>query len=227
MRRLAATALVVWGLGGCMPPSVRAVDAWLSGLSAGDDAAVVAWSHPADQPHVARGLADRATDPTTHAALALPPPPIEHYFVGIDHKSEDGTRHVVQTQLTLKNPLPFASRKVGQSLEGIPETRMLTKRFLSVQLPSGDWRVKLDLPAVIARAELAERFAAAITARDWNTAEGLLADVPPPPDEPDALQKTDRLAETLAAELAKARKTATATRSEPRSRIEDANAPDE
>lgn len=196
-----------------MPDSVQAVDAWLKGMETEDPEAVVRWSHPADQPLVKRGLADRAgDDPTSLAALALPPKPLEHFFVKIERKSRDGTRHVVLTELTLKNPLPYASKRVGQELEGIPKTRKLTTRFLSVRVPELGWRVKLDLPAVLARARFAEAFQAALDEKRWDAAAALLEAVPAPPDDPNAQSQADRLAEALAAELEKARpKTRTAT----------------
>lgn len=185
-----------------MPDSVQAVDNWLQGLETGDAEAVVRWSHPGDQALMRQGLADRAGDaPTSLVALALPPAPLEHYFVEIAEKSPDGTRHVVLTELTLKNPLPYASKRVGQELKGIPKTRKLTTRFLLVRVPEVGWRVKLDLPGVLARAEFAEAVQKALSEARWADAAALLEDVPPPPDDPNALTRTDRLAETLSAEL--------------------------
>lgn len=224
----AARALVVLAsaaTSACMPDSVQAVDAWLSGLEAGDTQQVVRWSHPEDRELVAQGLHDRATDPTSTAALALPPTPIDHYFVGIDHKSPDGTRHVVQTELTLKNPLPFASEKVGQKLEGIPETRKLTRRFLSVRTEEG-WRVQLDLPAVVARARFAEAFQAALDEARWADAQAMLDAVPPPPDDPESQRSTDRMAQALAAALAEAQKTRTSTVALPKTDDSASSPPD-
>jgi len=211
--RAAAVAWLATVASGCMPPSVRAVDGFLEGLEARDPDRVARWAHPADRALVKEGLAERRENPTGFLALALPPEPLEHEFIGIAHKSDDGARHVVQTVLTLKNPLPFASEKVGQPLEGVPETRALRKKFLSVRLDSGDWRVKLDLPAVVARAELVEAFQAALDAGRIAEAEALLDDVPPPPDEPSAVQARDRLAEGLRTELKRARLLRAATSS--------------
>ncbi len=182
---------------GCMPPSVRAVDEWLDAFEAGDTESMVLWSHDADRPLVRKAMAERQADPTGLHSLALPPTPQSHYIEAIASKSDDGRRHVVATELTVKNPLPFSSRRMGQELEGVPETRKLSKRFLSVQVAPGDWRVKLDLPRTLERARFAERFEEALSDRDRSSAESMLRSVPPPPDEADALQKKDRLQASL------------------------------
>jgi len=199
-----ATAALLIASTACMPGSVRAVDEWLIGLERGDDDAVVAWSHPRDRDLVASALQARASDPTALLSLALPPQPLEHYFVEIERKSEDGRRHVVETELTLKNPLPYASEKVGQSLEGIPKTRKLVRYFASVRVPNEGWRVFLDLSAVVARAEFVERFQAALEAEDWARAGAMLASIPPPPDDPAAQKDDDRMEAALQSQLERA-----------------------
>lgn len=189
-----------------MPPSVQAVDGFLKGLEAMDPEAAARFAHPDDQELVREGVKARSVDPTSQAALALPPTPLDHYIVEIESKSDDGRRHVVRVDLTLKNPLPAMSKRVGQELDGIPETRTLKTRFLSERVAGDRWRVKLDLPATRQRADFVRRFEKELSAGRLEAAEALLSQVPAPPDNAEALQKTDRLLQTLQGELDKVRK---------------------
>lgn len=191
------------------PPSVKAVDRWLDGYAAADSALVVANTWPGDRALVARCLAAVKQTPTSSLALALPPLPLSHEILELEDKPTDD-RHIVLTKVTSKNPLPYEAERVGQQLGDIPKTRSHLRRFLAVRTEEG-WGVKLDLATVLRRAAFAERFIAQLEAGDIANAEASLADVPPPPDEANALKRSDRLVETLREELATAKKRRTKT----------------
>lgn len=209
-----ALAAACGALTACMPPSVQAVDRFLDGLAAEDPEGAAAWVVPKDREGVRTGLALRRSDPTALEALILPPTPLSHYFVEITKKSPDGRRHVLLTELTLENPLPAVSERVGQSLDGIPKTRVLTRRFLSVRQSPERWAVQLDLPAAQTRAEFVTRFEDLLDAGNFSKAKALLQRVPPPPDNGRRQPPVDRLEASLKARLDEAR-TRTATRAAP------------
>lgn len=179
----------------CMPPPVETVDAWLDAYAAGDDARVLALTVEADRPLLERALAALETAPTSTLALSLPPRPVEHEIVEIAKKA-DG-RQVIATRLDVKNPLPSASRRIGQELPGVPETRTLRRGFLAVG--AGDrWRVKLDLERVVTRAELAAEVLGLIATGRLDAAEARLGGAfPPPPDDGDHQSSADRLVAEL------------------------------
>ena len=145
---------------------------------------------------------------TSSLALALPPRPIGHELLEIESKSAG--RHVVLTRISMKNPLPFMSEKVGQRLP-IPKTRTRRRRFLSVRQANGEWGVQLDLEQVMKRTDFVRRFQRAVGRGDFTHAEALLEQVPSPPDEANAQSKKDRLPATLSRVLAEARGTKTSS----------------
>lgn len=193
--------LVFLLLNACMPPSVRAVDDLLEGIESGDIEQAAAAVHPDDEALLRQGLALRPQQPLAHEALAIPQTPLEHELLEISSKMPGA--HVVLAELTYKNPLPFASERVGQKLDGMPETRKQKVRFRSEETPAG-WRVRLDLPAVVERSRFVERFQGLLAERRLDDARQLLSAVPPPPDNAQSQKDKDRLVETLQAELAKA-----------------------
>jgi hypothetical protein len=198
-----AAAMTLAALASCMPPSVKAVDDFLAGYEAGDDARVLEVAWPNDRPILRSALEEARTDPNGPRAMLLPPRPIGHDILDILRKESDA-RHVVLTRITMKNPLPFAGERIGQNLE-IPKTRPLERRFLSVR--EGErWYVKLDLAAVEARASFAEETLRMIGARRLDEAEAKLASVPAPPDDPNAQHGADRLVSDLRKEIADRRK---------------------
>lgn len=188
---------------GCMPEPVRTVDVWLEAYAADDRARLLEHTVEADRSLLERGLVALETASTSTFALAVPPRPLEHEILDVVDKS-DG-REVIEVMLTLPNPLASTAERVGQNLP-LPETRPLRRRFLSV-LESGQWRVKLDLSAVLQRTELASNALDAIANGDWPRASELLdpADLPPPPDDGNGLADEDRLLEDLRDRLARAK----------------------
>lgn len=187
------------------PPSVRAVDQWLSAYAAGDVETMIANTTPADRALVREAMAAAARSKTSSLALALPPQPIRHELLEIEKKSADGRRQVVLCRVTTKNPLPYMSERVGQPLD-IPKTRTRRRRFLSIRGDDGQWGLKLDLERVIARTAFVERFRATLARRDYVAAERLLDEIPAPPDEANAQRRADRLRASLREALAKARR---------------------
>ncbi len=184
-----------------MPGSVKAVDTWLDAYTRGQDQAVVAATTLADQSFVKKALEEQKSDPSGAFALLLPPKPISYEIIEIDREESD-VRHVVLTRLRSKNPLPFSSKRVGQVLDKIPKTRSRYRKFLAVK-KKGRWGVQLDLASVQARARFARRFGALLEQRKFAQAEAMLSEVPKPPDEPNAVTKTDHLLETLRKDLEK------------------------
>lgn len=147
----AAAALIAGTLAACSPPpAVQAVDAWLAGYAKGDVEAVVAQSIDADRALVRAALAELDQVPTGTLAMALPPRPLSHEILEIESKDEAAGRWVVLAKLTLKNPLPYMSERVGHVLPDMPKTREHKRRFLAVRTDAG-WRVKLDLERVAER----------------------------------------------------------------------------
>ncbi len=199
---LGCLAWVAAGTGCQMPESVRAVDAWLRAYQAEDVPAMVAHTVEADRPWVKKAMLELSRVPTGTVALSLPPKPMSHEIVEIEAKPSD-RRHVVLTKVTLKNPLAYASKRVGQVLKDIPKTRTERRRFLSVREGSR-WGVKLDLARVLARTQFAHRFHELLLSRDYTGARTLLSSIPPPPDEANALRLSDRLLEALTKDLEKA-----------------------
>ena len=200
---------LVWlslvGAGACSPPpSVRAVDEWLSAYAEGDIDRMVENTTPADRARVRSAMAALERSATSSLALTLPPRPLSHELVEIEKKSDNGRRHVVLCRVTYKNPLPYMSEKVGQDLP-IPKTRTRRRRFLSVR-QDGRWGVKLDLDRVVRRADFVERFQTALRRRDYSAAEAMLQAVPAPPDEANAQRTKDRLATTLREQFEAAKK---------------------
>ena len=210
--RLLALALLVAPLmgmvaTGCMPPSVEAVDGWLSGYAAGDAERVARHTHPSDRALVREALAQLERSPTGTLALALPARPLGHEIVEIEAKDEAAGRHVVLALVTTKNPLPFASERVGQILEDFPKTRTHRRRFLAVR-DGASWGVKLDLARVAARAERAAAVQEALGRGAREAGARRREVVPAPPAHPHAPRGEDRLAKTLREELEAARRRA-------------------
>ncbi len=202
LRAASGPSVLLVGLIACQPPpSVQAVDRWLTAYADGDVDAMVANTAPADRALVRQAMASPST--TSSLALALPPRPLSHELIEIESKAPG--RHVVLTRVEMKNPLPFMSERVGQRLE-IPKTRNRRRRFLSVQASDGPWGVQLDLAQVIKRTAFVRRFQAAVASGDLKGAEAMLDNVPAPPDEANALSKKDRLADTLRQSLKEAAK---------------------
>jgi hypothetical protein len=184
-----------------MPPSVQAVDDWLRAHANGDSAGMAERTWSGDRDLVKAALAEREKDPNGALALLLPPKPISHEIVEIQTKETDD-RHVVLAKVTMKNPLPFASERTGNALPDIPKTRTEERKILAVR--EGDrWGVKLDLEAVKLRASFAEDFFSALGRKEWDAARAMLRSVPPPPDDPNALQRKDRMVLELQEELDK------------------------
>ena len=192
-----------------MPPSVRAVDDWLAGYTAGDIEGTAAKSWSGDRELVRAALLEQATDANGATAMLLPPKPIRHEILEIAEKESDD-RHVVLAKVTAKNPLPFASERVGQELRDIPKTRTFERRFLAVR-EGETWGVKLDLSAVKARADFAAAFFDALAKKDFDAATAMMPKIPPPPDDPNALHAKDRMIEELQQELKKRAATSTVT----------------
>ncbi|MEM7678381.1 MAG: hypothetical protein AAF449_20505 [Myxococcota bacterium] len=188
---------VVWGSACTPPPSVQAVDGWLSAYAQGDVERMLAHTTPDD-----RNLLREAMSPTTTSSLALilPPRPLSHELLEIEKKSSDGSRHIVLCRVKMKNPLAFMSEKVGQQLE-IPRARTRRRRFLSVEGADGRWGVKLDLAQVLARARFVQRFEQRLRARRFDDAQRMLSQIPRPPDEANVQRTKDRLEERLRAKL--------------------------
>jgi hypothetical protein len=197
-------------LSGCMPPSVKAVDDWLAHYAAGDVEGTVAVSASQDRDLVRAAMVEQAKDSNGATAMLLPPKPLKYEIREIASKDSDD-RHVVLAWVTAKNPLPFASERVGQSLTGIPKTRSDERKFLAVR--EGErWGVKLDLPAVKARADFVTLFFDAVGKKDYEGAKAMLAHVPPPPDDPNAQHAKDRMIVELEKELTKRTATSSAAR---------------
>lgn len=195
----------VASIAGCMPPPARVVDEWLAGFAAGDSQRVLAATRPEDRELLGAALAELEHTPTGTLAMSLPPRPVSHELVEVESKDDARGRWVIATKMTLKNPLPYVSKRVGQLLDDIPKTREQRRRFLVVRTGT-EWGVQLDLARVRERFLYASRFASLLDREAYAEAEAMLAELPPPPDEANALAKTDRLGEVLALELAKAKK---------------------
>lgn len=187
-----------------MPPSVKVVDELLTGLETEDVERAVNAVHPDDRALLRKGMS--ASSRTELEALAIPPRPLEHEMVEIADKQAD--HHVVVADLKLKNPLPFASERMGQEMPDMPKTRPLTLRFRAEKLPNGDWAVRLDLPATLARSQFVQRFQTALDEGRLDDAEAMLSQIPPSPVTPQAQIDADRLAESLLEELESVRRKA-------------------
>jgi hypothetical protein len=194
----------VWAAA-CMPPPVKAVDRWLTAYEQGDLPTMLANTAAADRPWVEKAMATQTSSPTSELSLALPAKPIEHEVLEIESKAEDGAWQIVLVKVTMKNPLPSSSKKVGQNLEGIPETRSQWRKFKAVK-EGESYGVKLDLAQVVARSEFAAKFMQLLIEGGLNEAERMLASVPPPPDDPNAQKGADRMQDGLRADLEKRKK---------------------
>lgn len=186
------------GFAGCMPPPVRAVDDWLKAYAASDTARQLALTAPKDRVPLRAAL---EAPPTSRASLALPPHPIAHEILDIVERAE--ARQVVEVRLTIENPLPAASRRVGQAMPGIPRTRTVRHRFLAVRA-SEAWRVQLDLARVLERAAYAEHLLKLVVRGQLAEAETALQTVPPVPDDGHRSRK-DRMVEEMARRIEEAR----------------------
>jgi hypothetical protein len=184
----------------CMPPPVKAVDSWLTAYEKGDVEAMLANTVAADRALVKKALEAGTSSKASDLELAMPTKPKEHEIKEIDSKDPDGQWQVVIAKVTMTNPLPAVSKKIGQNLEGIPEQRSQWRKFKAVK--EGDtWGVRLDLAAVIARTEFVTKFQKLLERGKVDEAEKLLESVPPPPDDPNAQKTADRLKDALAADL--------------------------
>jgi hypothetical protein len=204
------SAWVAVALCACQPAPVGALDRWLTAYTKDDVDAVLANTYSGDRTLLKDALLELRHVPTGTLATALPPRPLEHKIVDVESKEDDGRRWIVLVKTKLKNPLPFMSKKVGHLLEDMPKTRDQRRRFLVVD-EDGHWGVKLDLERVVARDAFAARFLGLLDQKKIDEAGALLVHVPPPPDEANALKKSDRLVDALKNELEKAKKTATRT----------------
>lgn len=202
-----AALVALVALAACTPPpSVQAVDRFLTAYGDNDVDAMAAAAWPGDRALVRDCMAALQTAPTSTLALALPPRPVSHEILEVEDKPAED-RQIVLVMVTMKNPLAYEAKRVGQDLGDFPKTRKQRRRFLAVR--EGDaWGVKLDLAAVLRRAEFVERFTRLVSAKDYDGAEALLAEAPPPPDEAEARMRKDRLVPDLEAELAEAMKRA-------------------
>jgi hypothetical protein len=193
------------GATACKPPAVEALDQWLIAYEQDDVERVVDRTWSGDRELMRAAMIELRTAATGTLAIALPPRPQSHELIEVDSKSDDGERWVVLVKTTLKNPLPFASERVGHVLENMPKTREQRRKYLMIR--EGErWGVKLDLAPTIERAKFVTKFQRALSRRDFSGAEEMLANIPPPPDEANAQKTKDRLAESLKAELEKAKK---------------------
>lgn len=208
MRADLAFALVLGvglSLSACRPASVEAVHGWLTAYGAEDVDAMVAHTWSGDRDLVRDAM---AATRTSTLGMALPPRPLAFELIEIEDKAPG--RHTVLARVEMKNPLAYVAEKVGQDLPDVPKRRPEQRRFLSVQ-EGETWGVKLDLAAAVRRVEFAAEVQRLIDRRRFDEAEARLKDVPPPPDEANALKRSDRLSETLQARLARGR-TRTSTR---------------
>lgn len=206
MRRALAVVLLAISTA-CKPPAVEAVDAWYTAFEQGDVERTAALTYSADRALVREALAELGRVATGTLASALPAKPISHKLIEVETKSDDGTRWVVLVETKLKNPLPFASERVGHVLKDMPKTREQKRRVLVVR-EGETWGVKLDLQRTVDRAIFVAQFQRALDAKNFAHAEELLTKTPAPPDEGNAQKKSDRLVDTLKAELEKAKKRA-------------------
>lgn len=206
-----ALALASIGATACKPPAVVALDQWLLAYQNDDLEPMIEATWSGDRELLRAAMLELREVPTGTLASSLPPRPLEHEVLDVDSKSDDGLRWVLLAKTTLKNPLPFASEKVGHVLEGMPKTRDQRRKYLLVREREGEgegerWGVKLDLEKTVARAKFVVAFQRLLARGQLDEAEQLLAQAPEPPDEANAQKKSDRLLETLRAELTKARK---------------------
>ncbi|MCB9655914.1 MAG: hypothetical protein H6729_17445 [Deltaproteobacteria bacterium] len=182
---------------------MRAVDEWLTAFEANDSATMVANTVSQDQALVADALDALRLSTTATLALALPPRPLSHRMIDIEAKESDD-RHRISVEVTLRNPLPFNSERVGQSLD-IPRVRSHLRQFLVVR-QDDRWGVKLDLAATLARARFVDAFEQHLSRAEFDAAEAMLQHIPKPPDEANALKTVDRLETTLRDDLKEARR---------------------
>ncbi len=204
MKRLLALLVLFTA---CKPPAVSAADAWYTAYEAGDIEQTVAHTYSGDRELLRNAMNELSKVATGTLASALPNRPIAHELIEVESKSDDGTRWVVLVKTKLKNPLPFASERVGHVLKDMPKTREQKRKVLVVR--EGEvWGVKLDLQRTVERTLFVQRFQRALNAKNFAQAEAMLTAVPPPPDEANAQQKSDRLLVTLKLELEKAKKRA-------------------
>jgi hypothetical protein len=197
--------LVLLTLAACKPEPVIAVDEWLDGYAAGDIERVVAHTCLEDRDLARAALAEQKTVATGTLATALPPRPLTHEIIEIESKDKERGRYVILAKTTLRNPLPYMSKRVANELQDMPMTRDQRRRFLVVR--EGDkWGVKLDLKRVLERDDFVVKFEKLMSAKKLDEAEAMLTHIPPPPDEANALHKSDRLLDMLKGEIKKARK---------------------
>lgn len=195
-----------------MPPPIRAAELWLTAYAAGDEAQLMAVTVPDDRDPLQRAL--RAPN-TSRIALALPPRPVEHRIIEVADRGQGW--QILALELTVANPLPSASRKIGAPMRGIPETRSVRHR-LRLEEVSGAWGVRLDLAQVLLRARFSEELLLLIA--DGYLAEArrrLAASLPAPPQDGHRTEgsvRPDRMVEELERRLREAEtrvRTATTT----------------
>lgn len=184
------------------PPSVEAVDKWLTAYADHDVETMLRYTWSGDRERLQAAMQELALTTTGTLAMALPSKPISHELVELEKKAPG--RHTVLTVIKMKNPLAYTSKKIGHALPDVPMTRPERRRFLSVQ-EGESWGVKLDLDAALARVYFVAEFERKMTARGYAGAEALLTHVPMPPDEANALRTKDRLEITLSHRLAVAK----------------------
>ncbi len=186
------------------PPSVQAVDKWLTAYADHDVETMLRYTWSGDKKALRAAMQELALTTTGTLAMTLPSKPLTHELVEIERK-EPG-RHTVLTVIEMKNPLAYTSKKIGHPLPNVPMTRPERRRFLSVQ-EGQNWGVKLDLEAALARVYFVAKFERKMAVWDYTGAEALLNTVPKPPDEANVLRTKDRLEITLGhrLELAKAK----------------------
>ncbi|MEL6183685.1 MAG: hypothetical protein AAFU79_03605 [Myxococcota bacterium] len=191
-----------------MPAPIRAADTWLTAYAAGEGDPMLAATVPEDRTALEAAL---RAPPTSRVALALPPRPVEHRIIEVADRGPDW--QIVALELTIENPLPSASRKIGAPMAGIPETRSVRQR-LRVENYGGDaWGVKLDLDQVLKRARFAEELLLLIAEGQLTEVRARLeSEIPEPPRDghrgSSEAPRPDRLLEELERRLEEAEKLA-------------------
>ncbi len=199
-----ALFLVALGAFACKPAPVQTVEHWLAAHVVEDWPKLIQNSSQIDQPLLKRWV---QKSQTSSLSEALPPKPKEYEIIEIS-KKEKG-RRLVYVKLVLKNPLPYASEKVGHKLpENFPRTRNVRRNYLAVE-EGGVWRVKNDLPRVEERIKGALKIDLLIDGGKLSQARALIDSLPEPPDDGRAVTDKDHLKLGLEKRLSVKAKTST------------------
>lgn len=194
-----------------MPPPVRTVDLWLQAYAEDDRPRLEQLTVPDDRLYLSAALDANRDDILSGT---LPTRPLSYEIDEIIEKQPQ--RWIVALKLRVPNPLPFSAERIGESLSGIPETRIARQRLLVVRLPGSDqWGVQLDLEQVVKRARYGEEVLKLLGDGALARAGAMLAEgVPAPPDN-GISAAPDHLKEELGAYVAKARRRVSALRAKP------------